>query len=144
MLQSTISTRPAVEIVCVLQVKGNITYNGKNFHEFQAVHTSAYVDQNDLHQAELTVRETLDFAARCQGIGHKGGQPLLHCRSVFAASSCAVIWICSHISVADTSRCPTDRGFADRHAQAGYFWLIPQLVATCTGINNALLASRLV
>lgn len=44
------------------------------------MHTSAYVDQNDLHQAELTVRETLDFAARCQGIGHKGGQPLLQCR----------------------------------------------------------------
>lgn len=68
-------------IVCLLQVSGNITYNGKNFHEFQAVHTSAYVDQNDLHQAELTVRETLDFAARCQGIGHKGGQSLLQCRT---------------------------------------------------------------
>lgn len=38
------------------------------------MHTSAYVDQNDLHQAELTVRETLDFAARCQGIGHKAGK----------------------------------------------------------------------
>ena len=57
-------------------MSGNITYNGKNFHEFKAVHTCAYVDQNDLHQAELTVRETLDFAARCQGIGHKAGQPL--------------------------------------------------------------------
>ncbi len=50
---------------------GDITFNGKKFNEFQAVHTAAYVDQNDLHQAELTVRETLDFAARCQGIGHK-------------------------------------------------------------------------
>ena len=55
----------------VLQLSGDITYNGKKFNEFQAVHTAAYVDQNDLHQAELTVRETLDFAARCQGIGHK-------------------------------------------------------------------------
>ncbi|KAL3150185.1 hypothetical protein ABBQ32_000044 [Trebouxia sp. C0010 RCD-2024] len=54
-----------------LKVSGNITYNGKEFREFKAVHTCAYVDQNDLHQAELTVRETLDFAARCQGIGHK-------------------------------------------------------------------------
>ena len=61
--------------VCtLLQLTGDITYNGKNFHEFQAVHTAAYVDQNDLHQAELTVRETLDFAARCQGIGHKAGE----------------------------------------------------------------------
>ena len=58
----------------MLQVSGNITYNGKKFSEFQAVHTSAYVDQNDLHIAELTVRETLDFAARCQGIGHKAGK----------------------------------------------------------------------
>ena len=58
-----------------LQVFGDITYNGKRLNQFQAVHTSAYVDQNDLHQAELTVRETLDFAARCQGIGHKAGQP---------------------------------------------------------------------
>ena len=54
-------------------MKGSITYNGKGFDQFQAVHTAAYVDQNDLHQAELTVRETLDFAARCQGIGHKAG-----------------------------------------------------------------------
>lgn len=56
------------------QVKGSITYNGKGFDQFQAMHTAAYVDQNDLHQAELTVRETLDFAARCQGIGHKAGE----------------------------------------------------------------------
>ncbi|DBA79271.1 TPA: hypothetical protein ACH3X2_007820 [Trebouxia sp. C0005] len=55
----------------ILMLSGDITYNGKKFNEFQAVHTAAYVDQNDLHQAELTVRETLDFAARCQGIGHK-------------------------------------------------------------------------
>ena len=29
--------------------------------------------QVDRHIAELTVRETLDFAARCQGVGHKAG-----------------------------------------------------------------------
>ncbi|KAG6605414.1 ABC transporter G family member 31, partial [Cucurbita argyrosperma subsp. sororia] len=29
--------------------------------------TSAYISQSDNHLAELTVRETLDFAARCQG-----------------------------------------------------------------------------
>ena len=58
-------------------MKGSITYNGKGFDQFQAVHTAAYVDQNDLHQAELTVRETLNFAARCQGIGHKAGETLL-------------------------------------------------------------------
>ena len=30
--------------------------------------------QVDNHIAELTVRETLDFAARCQGVGHKAGR----------------------------------------------------------------------
>ena len=53
---------------------GNILYNGKGFDQFRAVHTAAYVDQNDLHQPELTVRETFNFAARCQGTGHKAGR----------------------------------------------------------------------
>ncbi|KAL0051690.1 hypothetical protein WJX82_000289 [Trebouxia sp. C0006] len=54
-----------------MDTTGSITYNGKGFDQFRAVHTSAYVDQNDLHQPELTVRETFNFAARCQGTGHK-------------------------------------------------------------------------
>ena len=29
--------------------------------------TSAYISQTDNHIAELTVREAMDFAARCQG-----------------------------------------------------------------------------
>ncbi|KAL3134216.1 hypothetical protein ABBQ38_006651 [Trebouxia sp. C0009 RCD-2024] len=53
------------------EVTGDIMYNGKGFDEFRAVHTSSYVDQNDLHQPLLTVKETMDFAARVQGIGHK-------------------------------------------------------------------------
>lgn len=57
-----------------IQVTGNITYNGKGFDEFRAVHTSSYVDQNDLHQPLLTVKETMDFAARVQGVGHKAGK----------------------------------------------------------------------
>lgn len=57
----------------LLQVTGSITYNGKGFDQFKAAHTAAYVDQNDLHQPELTVRETFDFAARCQGTGNKTG-----------------------------------------------------------------------
>ena len=57
-----------------LQVTGSITYNGRGFDQFRAAHTAAYVDQNDLHQPELTVRETFDFAARCQGVGHKAGE----------------------------------------------------------------------
>lgn len=41
--------------------------------EFVSERTSAYVSQHDLHIPELTVRETLAFAARCQGIGTRYG-----------------------------------------------------------------------
>ena len=51
----------------VLQKTGKITYNGESFDEFHVKRTSAYISQTDNHIAELTVRETLDFAARCQG-----------------------------------------------------------------------------
>eukprot|EP00879_Flechtneria_rotunda_P006755 GHRR01007099.1.p1 GENE.GHRR01007099.1~~GHRR01007099.1.p1 ORF type:complete len:1177 (+),score=387.98 GHRR01007099.1:1343-4873(+) len=54
-----------------LQVRGSITYNGENFDSFQVARTCAYISQVDIHQAELTVRETLNFAARCLGVGHK-------------------------------------------------------------------------
>lgn len=56
-----------------VDVTGDILFNGKSFDQFKAVHTAAYVDQNDLHQPELTVRETFNFAARVQGVGHKAG-----------------------------------------------------------------------
>ena len=71
------------------QVTGSITYNGKGFDQFNAAHTAAYVDQNDLHQPELTVRETFDFAARCQGVGHKAGE-LPHCLTVCLHLTCSL------------------------------------------------------
>ncbi|KAG6550030.1 hypothetical protein Mapa_008543 [Marchantia paleacea] len=52
-----------------LKVQGKITYNGHSLHEFVPQKTSAYISQNDLHIGEMTVRETLDFSARCQGVG---------------------------------------------------------------------------
>lgn len=66
---------------CLLQIKGNITYNGHTFDDFIPERTASYIDQTDTHLAELTVRETFDFAARCQGTGHKAGRstrPCLH------------------------------------------------------------------
>ena len=42
-----------------MQVKGEVTYNGYGFDECIVGRTAAYVDQNDNHIAELTVRETL-------------------------------------------------------------------------------------
>ncbi|WCJ29208.1 ABC transporter G family member 31 [Euphorbia peplus] len=50
-----------------LKKTGNITYNGQSLNEFYVRRTAAYISQIDNHIAELTVRETLDFAARCQG-----------------------------------------------------------------------------
>ena len=55
------------------QVKGEITYNGNKLNEFVPQKTSAYISQNDIHVGEMTVKETLDFAARCQGVGTRYG-----------------------------------------------------------------------
>ncbi|XXG56016.1 hypothetical protein AAC387_Pa03g3548 [Persea americana] len=52
-----------------LQVSGRVTYNGHEMHEFIPQRTSAYISQHDLHIGEMTVRETLAFSARCQGVG---------------------------------------------------------------------------
>ena len=43
-------------------------------NEFVPQRSSAYISQHDLHMGELTVRETLAFAARCQGVGARHGQ----------------------------------------------------------------------
>ncbi|KAF5741705.1 hypothetical protein HS088_TW10G00709 [Tripterygium wilfordii] len=52
-----------------LKVSGSVTYNGHGMDEFVPQRTAAYVSQHDLHMGELTVRETLAFSARCQGVG---------------------------------------------------------------------------
>ncbi|CAA0810634.1 ABC transporter G family member 40 [Striga hermonthica] len=54
-----------------LKVSGRVTYNGHEMTEFVPQRTSAYISQNDLHIGELTVRETLAFSARCQGVGSR-------------------------------------------------------------------------
>lgn len=54
-------------------MSGEISYNGYKLDEFVAQKTSAYISQNDLHIPEMTVRETLDFSARCQGTGSRAG-----------------------------------------------------------------------
>ncbi|KAF2301169.1 hypothetical protein GH714_020610 [Hevea brasiliensis] len=52
-----------------LKVSGDITYNGYKLNEFVPRKTSAYISQNDVHVGVMTVKETLDFSARCQGVG---------------------------------------------------------------------------
>ncbi|TQE09771.1 hypothetical protein C1H46_004545 [Malus baccata] len=52
-----------------LQFSASVTYNGHGMHEFVPQRTAAYTSQHDVHMGELTVRETLNFSARCQGVG---------------------------------------------------------------------------
>ncbi|KMS96494.1 hypothetical protein BVRB_9g224870 [Beta vulgaris subsp. vulgaris] len=54
-----------------LKVKGEVTYNGHRLDEFVPQKTSAYISQNDVHIGSMTVKETLDFSARCQGVGSR-------------------------------------------------------------------------
>ncbi|KAK3130632.1 hypothetical protein QOZ80_6BG0495930 [Eleusine coracana subsp. coracana] len=54
-----------------LRCSGDITYNGFGLHEFVPQKTAAYISQTDVHVGEMTVKETLDFSARCQGVGTK-------------------------------------------------------------------------
>ncbi|XVE63469.1 hypothetical protein DITRI_Ditri07aG0023000 [Diplodiscus trichospermus] len=54
-----------------LKVSGEVSYNGYKLEAFVPQKTSAYISQHDLHIPEMTVRETLDFSARCQGLGSR-------------------------------------------------------------------------
>ena len=56
------------------KVSGMITYNGHTMDKFIPQRSAAYVSQHDLHMAELTVRETINFSAKCQGVGHHYGK----------------------------------------------------------------------
>ncbi|KAL6547611.1 transcription factor [Orobanche hederae] len=52
-----------------LKTLGSVIYNGHGMNEFVPQRTAAYISQNDL--GEMTVRETLAFSARCQGVGSR-------------------------------------------------------------------------
>ncbi|CAL2280417.1 unnamed protein product [Prunus armeniaca] len=52
-----------------LKFSGSVTYNGYEMHEFVPQRSAAYISQHDVHIAEMTVKETLAFSARCQGVG---------------------------------------------------------------------------
>ncbi|KAG5249761.1 pleiotropic drug resistance protein [Salix suchowensis] len=56
-----------------LKFSGHVTYNGHEMNEFVPQRTASYISQHDLHIGEMTVRETLEFSARCQGVGHLQG-----------------------------------------------------------------------
>ncbi|KAF3450819.1 hypothetical protein FNV43_RR06908 [Rhamnella rubrinervis] len=54
-----------------LKFSGRVTYNGHDMDEFVPQRTAAYISQHDVHIGEMTVRETLAFSARCQGVGSR-------------------------------------------------------------------------
>ncbi|GAB2234368.1 hypothetical protein Drorol1_Dr00003617 [Drosera rotundifolia] len=54
-----------------LKASGRVTYNGHDMHEFVPQRTAAYISQHDVHVGELTVRETLAYSARFQGVGYR-------------------------------------------------------------------------
>lgn len=61
-------------LLSLLQVTGEISYNGYSLHDFVPQKTSAYISQYDLHIPEMTVREIVDFSAQCQGVGSRAGE----------------------------------------------------------------------
>ncbi|KAI3740632.1 hypothetical protein L2E82_31102 [Cichorium intybus] len=65
--KSTLLQALAGKLDSSLKVEGKVTYNGHTLKEFVPQRTCAYVSQHDVHVAEMTVKETLDFSARCQG-----------------------------------------------------------------------------
>ncbi|XP_039118156.1 LOW QUALITY PROTEIN: pleiotropic drug resistance protein 2-like [Dioscorea cayenensis subsp. rotundata] len=54
-----------------LRTSGKITHCGHELTEFVPQRTCAYISQHDLHNGEMTVRETLDFSGRCLGVGNR-------------------------------------------------------------------------
>ncbi|KAJ4794727.1 ABC transporter G family member 39 [Rhynchospora pubera] len=67
--KTTLLLALAGKLASDLKVSGEITYNGHRMNEFVPERTSAYISQHDTHIAEMTVRETLTFSAKCQGVG---------------------------------------------------------------------------
>ncbi|PKA65330.1 Pleiotropic drug resistance protein 12 [Apostasia shenzhenica] len=54
-----------------LKSSGELTYNGHKLSEFISQKTAAYISQYDIHIEEMTVKETLNFSERCQGMGDR-------------------------------------------------------------------------
>ncbi|CAN8265819.1 unnamed protein product [Cochlearia groenlandica] len=67
--KSTLLKALSGKIESGLKCTGKVTYNGHEVHEFVPERTAAYIGQYDVHLPKLTVRETLKFSAKCQGVG---------------------------------------------------------------------------
>ncbi|XP_037427075.1 ABC transporter G family member 45-like isoform X2 [Triticum dicoccoides] len=54
-----------------LKRKGKLMYNGVEVNSSTPQHLHAYISQYDLHHAEMTVRETIDFASNMLGTNNE-------------------------------------------------------------------------
>lgn len=81
-----------------MQIKGKVTYNGHEMTEFVPERTAAYISQYDLHIGEMTVRETLAFSARCQGVGSRLGMILCSHSFFFLRKALLVIHLSAIIT----------------------------------------------
>lgn len=68
-----------------------MTYNGHEMNEFVPQRTAAYISQLDVHIGEMTVRETLAFSARCQGVGSRYGWKIFRFMLLKVITSTCVI-----------------------------------------------------
>lgn len=50
-----------------LKLKGKLMFNGEEFNSSKHQNLHAYISQYDLHHAEMTVRETIDFSSKLLG-----------------------------------------------------------------------------
>lgn len=60
-----------------IQASGEVSYNECKLDDLNSQKISAYISQYDLHTPEMTVRETIDFSARCQGVESRKGVEFL-------------------------------------------------------------------
>ncbi|KAF4347920.1 pleiotropic drug resistance protein 1 [Cannabis sativa] len=67
--KTTLLLTLAGKLASELKFSGRVTYNGHDMNEFIPQRTAAYISQHDVHIGEMTVRETLSFSARFQGVG---------------------------------------------------------------------------
>ncbi|XP_060973818.1 pleiotropic drug resistance protein 1 isoform X2 [Cannabis sativa] len=67
--KTTLLLTLAGKLASELKFSGRVTYNGHEMNEFIPQRTASYISQHDVHIGEMTVRETLSFSARCQGVG---------------------------------------------------------------------------
>nr|CAB3481629.1 unnamed protein product [Digitaria exilis] len=56
------------------QFKGKVFYNGEEMNASTPQYLRAYVSQYDLHHAEMTVRETIDFSSKMLGTNNEFGK----------------------------------------------------------------------